>query len=234
MGKETSKRIQTSILNKAEKKALVWLAGKQPGWMNSDIMTGIGVFGALLYMAGGYLSNFNINYLWLASFGLVLHWYGDSLDGTLARVRHTERPVFGFFIDHTLDALTTAMICIGAGLSPIFRMDVALLVLSGYLCLSVYTYICTILKGEFRLTYGSMGPTEFRLLLILLNVVYIYTPLSEWHCSLAGFKLGLFDVIGGVIAIILFLIYIVQLAKDSPVFLAQDAARPKDTEKDKK
>ena len=99
MGKENSKRIQTSILNNAEKKVLVWLAGKQPAWMNSDIMTGIGVFGAVLYMLGGYLSNANLNYLWLASFGLVLHWYGDSLDGTLARVRHEERPVFGFFID---------------------------------------------------------------------------------------------------------------------------------------
>ena len=222
MGKENSKRIQTSILNNAEKKVLVWLAGKQPAWMNSDIMTGIGVFGAVLYMLGGYLSNANLNYLWLASFGLVLHWYGDSLDGTLARVRHEERPVFGFFIDHTLDAVTTAMIFIGAGLSPIFRMDVALFALSGYLCLSVYTYILTILKGEFRLTYGGMGPTEFRLLLILLNIVYMYTPLQDIRIQICGSSLNVFDIACAVVALLLFIVYIIQLAKDAPGFLIQD------------
>lgn len=222
MGKETSERIQTSILNKAEKKALVWLAGKQPAWMNSDIMTGIGVFGAVIYMIGGYLSNLNLNYLWLASFGLVLHWYGDSLDGTLARVRHTERPAFGFFIDHTLDAVTTSMIFIGAGLSPIFRMDVALLALAGYLCLSVYTYILTILKGEFRLTYGYMGPTEFRLLLILLNIIYLYSPLQTLRFQISGLQLNVFDIACGIIALLLFVVYIIQLAKDAPGFLAQD------------
>lgn len=222
MGKENSKRIQTSLLNSVEKKALVWLAGKQPAWMNSDIMTGIGVAGAVLYMVGGYLSNLHLNYLWLASFGLVLHWYGDSLDGTLARVRHAERPAFGFFIDHTLDAVTTSMIFIGAGLSPIFRMDVALFALAGYLCLSVYTYILTILKGEFRLTYGSMGPTEFRLLLILLNLVYLYTPLQDLRFQSGGLQFNVFDVACVVIALLLFVIYAVQMAKDGPGFLAQD------------
>ena len=227
MGKENSKRIQTSILNNAEKKVLVWLAGKQPTWMNSDIMTGIGVFGAVLYMLGGYLSNANLNYLWLASFGLVLHWYGDSLDGTLARVRHEERPVFGFFIDHTLDAVTTAMIFIGAGLSPIFRMDVALFALSGYLCLSVYTYIGAILKGEFRLTYSSFGPTEFRLIVILINTLYMYTSWADNEYSLWGYEYGVFDVVGFVIAVLLFVIYLVQFLKDKKVLAKQDPLKKK-------
>ena len=100
MGKETSTRIQTSILNALEKKALVWLAGKQPRWMTSDVLTYIGVLGAVVCAVGFALANLDIRYLWLSSLGLVINWYGDSLDGTLARVRNTQRPVYGFFIDH--------------------------------------------------------------------------------------------------------------------------------------
>ena len=107
MGKESAERIQTSILSKAEKKALVWLAQRQPEWMTSDTLTYIGVLGTVVYAIGGWLSNTDIRYLWLSSFGLVLHWYGDSLDGTLARFRNTQRPIYGIFIDHTLDAVAT-------------------------------------------------------------------------------------------------------------------------------
>lgn len=117
MGKESAERIQTSILSKAEKKALVWLAQRQPEWMTSDTLTYIGVLGTVVYAIGGWLSNTDIRYLWLSSFGLVLHWYGDSLDGTLARFRNTQRPIYGFFIDHTLDAVTTCLIFLGASLS---------------------------------------------------------------------------------------------------------------------
>lgn len=222
MGKEESKRIQTSILNSLEKKVLVWLAQRQPKWMTSDILTYIGVFGSVLYMVGGWLANWNIGLLWIASLGLVIHWYGDSLDGTLARVRNTQRPVYGFFIDHTLDAVTTCMIFLGAGFSPLFRMDVSLFILSGYLCLSIYTYICTILKGEFRLTYGSMGPTEFRLLLILINTLYIYVPCLQQPLTVWKYELGIFDIVGLCVGIILFLIYVCQLAKDGSSFAKQD------------
>ena len=145
MGHESSERIQTSILNKAEKKLLVWLAERQPAWVTSDFLTFVGVLGAVIFAAGGLLANIDTRWLWLASAGLAVNWYGDSLDGTLARVRKTQRPVYGFFIDHTLDALTTCLICIGIGLSPVMRMDIALLLMGGYLCLSIYTYISTII-----------------------------------------------------------------------------------------
>ena len=225
MGKETSKRIQTSILNGMEKKVLVWLAQRQPKWMTSDALTYIGVLGAGMYMLGGWLSGRNINWLWLASFGLFIHWYGDSLDGTLARVRNAQRPVYGFFIDHTLDAVTTCMIFWGAGLSPLFRMDVALFILAGYLCLSIYTYICTILKGEFRLTYGYMGPTEFRLLLILINTLYIYVPCIQQQYHLWGYGLGILDIIGLFVGSVLFLAYLCQFVKDKRLFSVQDSLK---------
>lgn len=225
MGKETAKRIQTSILNGIEKKALIWLAQRQPKWITSDMLSYIGVFGSALYMLGGWLANKNINFLWLASLGLIIHWYGDSLDGTLARVRNTQRPIYGFFIDHTLDAVTTCMIFFGAGFSPLFRMDVALFILAGYLCLSIYTYICTILKGEFCLTYGFMGPTEFRLLLILINMLYVYVPCMRQSYNLWTYNLGVFDIIGLSVGLVLFLIYVCQLVKDGRFFSKQDPLR---------
>ena len=155
MGNENSQRIQTSILNSLEKKALIWLAHRQPRWMTSDMLTYIGVLGAVICAVGFILANWNLHWLWLSSFGLFVNWYGDSLDGTLARVRNTQRPVYGFFIDHSLDAITICIMCIGAGLSPMFKLEIAMLVLAGSLVLSIYTYIGTILKGEFLLTYGS-------------------------------------------------------------------------------
>ena len=121
MGKEASQRIQTSILNAAEKKVLVWLAERQPRWVTSDFLTYVGVLGALICALGCVLSNIDVNYLWISSLGLVINWYGDSLDGTLARVRHIQRPIYGFFIDHTLDAITICIMCIGFGLSPAFH-----------------------------------------------------------------------------------------------------------------
>ena len=232
MGKETSTRIQTSILNEAEKKALVWLAQRQPKWITSDFLTYTGVIGAVVCALGFILANVNVYYLWLSSLGLVINWYGDSLDGTLARVRNTQRPIYGFFIDHSLDAITICIMCIGAGLSPMFKLDVALVVLAGYLVLSIYTYVCTILKGEFRLTYAAFGPTEFRLLLILINTVFIYAPWAKLRFDVGGgIILGTFDFVGLGVALILFLIFLVQFLRDKRELGTQDPLKPFDGEK---
>lgn len=222
MGKETSQRIQTSLLNAAEKRILVWLANRQPSWVTSDMLTFLGVGGAVICALGFILSCWNIQWLWLSSLGLIINWYGDSLDGTLARVRGTQRPVYGFFIDHTLDAITICIMCIGAGLSPMLRLDVAMLILAGYLCLSIYTYIGAILKGEFRLTYSSFGPTEFRLIVILINTLYMYTPWSDICYFFFGLRFGVIDIVGFVIAVLLFAAYSIQFIKDKKILSKQD------------
>ena len=226
MGKETSNRIQTSLLNAMEKKALIWMAERQPLWMTSDTLTYIGLLGAVIWGLGFALAHIDKNYLWISSLGLVINWYGDSLDGTLARVRHTQRPVYGFFIDHTLDAVTICIMCIGAGISPMFRLDVAMLVLAGYLVLSIYTYISTIIKDEFRLTYGSFGPTEFRLVVILINTVFMYTPLSSISYTIAGQTLGIFDIIGLLIALFLFGAWLSQFLIDRRILSERDPLKP--------
>jgi phosphatidylglycerophosphate synthase len=212
--KKPEVRIQTSILNSLEKKALVWMAQRIPRKINSDHLTVLGFMGALLSSAGYILSNLESNFLWLASFGLLLNWFGDSLDGTLARVRKAQRPIYGFFIDHSIDGLTVFAICVGAGLSPYINFAVAMLILSGYLLLSILTYINTYLKGEFKITYNKLGPTEFRLLVILINTLFIYYPTGTRNFVFDGVALSLFDIIGIVIAFILFIIYLVNFLID--------------------
>ena len=226
MGSESSERIQTSILNSAEKKLLVWLAERQPAWVTSDFLTYVGVVGAFLFALFCWLANDNLTYLWIAPLGLVINWYGDSLDGTLARVRKLQRPVYGFFIDHSLDALTTCMICAGVGLSPMMHLSIGLVILAGYLCMSIYTYLSTIVMSEFRLTYGKLGPTEVRILIILVCVLYILAPWKEPIFSVAGTPWTVFDVIGAVVAAILFLIYISSMVTDLRRLAIQDPVKP--------
>lgn len=224
---EHAVRIQTSILNAAEKKVLVWLAERQPKWVTSDMLTYFGIFGAIVVAVGYVLSIYNINWLWLSTFGFFLNWYGDSLDGTLARVRKTQRPLYGFFIDHNVDGITIAIMCIGAGLSQLLNLYVAMLVLVAYLLLSIYVYISAHLKGEFKLTYFKMGPTEFRLIVMIINTLFIYvTPLREYSktVTMLGIEttFGIFDYIAIVIFILLMIMHISSLIKDGKEYAKLD------------
>lgn len=231
MGTEKAIRIQTSILNGVEKKALVWLAERQPGWVTSDLLTYVGVAGALICGLGFALSSLDIAWLWLSSVGLVINWYGDSLDGTLARVRGIQRPKYGFFIDHSIDAITITMMCVGAGLSPLLRLDVALCVLVAYLIISVYTYVCTIVTNKMRLTYGKLGPTEFRLIVILLNTLFIYTPWQHLRYTIAGQQFGLFDIVAAVVVVLIAILWLIQWLRDRRELSQLDPLRkfcPKD------
>ena len=169
-------RIQTSILNAAEKKVLVWLAERQPSWMTSDILTYLGTFGAVVIAVGYILSSCDMNWLWLSSLGFVINWYGDSLDGTLARVRNRQRPIYGYYLDHTVDAVNELMIVLGIGLSGMVHLSLALLILALYFMLTINVSINAHLKKEFRLTYAKMGPTELRIIMIIVNTVLILIP----------------------------------------------------------
>ncbi|MDE6010065.1 MAG: CDP-alcohol phosphatidyltransferase family protein [Muribaculaceae bacterium] len=214
MANENAERIQTSLLNGLEKKALVWLAERQPKWMTSDTLTYFGVAAAVLYAFFCWLANYNVMFYWVSGFCLVLNWYGDSLDGTLARVRQTQRPKYGFFIDHSLDALTTCLFCIGLGLGPLMYLSIALFIMGGYLCMSIYTYLTTIVMGQFRLTYGKLGPTEMRLIIIAVCLLYAYLPLNEVRFELFGVPWSVYDALGALVAAGLFLVYIFSLAAD--------------------
>ena len=221
--KKQAARIQTSILNAAEKKVLVWLAERMPSWVTSDMLTFVGFIGALVVAAGYALSNLSIYWMWLSCLGLFINWFGDSLDGSLARVRNTQRKTYGFFIDHNVDVINETIMFIGVGCSPIVNMSFAMLALVGYFMLSIYVYIDCHLKGEMRLTYGGLGPTEFRIILILVNIAFMYIPwLTAWKRDVVlfhnHFSIGLFDYIAVGIALLLFLFYIVSFFRDAAYY----------------
>ena len=212
-------RIQTSVLNALEKKVLVWLAQRQPKWVTSDMLTYIGVFGAVVIAAGYILASRNISFLWLSSLGYIINWYGDSLDGTLARVRKTQRPVYGYYLDHTVDAINEVMIFVGVGLSGLMHLEIALLALVMYLLMTINVSINAHLKKEFKLTYASMGPTEFRIIMIIINTLFAtISPLREFSHSFvmfgSEFTFKALDYIGVVIVLILALMHFTTVRKD--------------------
>lgn len=222
-----STRIQTSILNAAEKKALVWMANRLPAWVSSDMMTWFGVFGAFLVGLGFVLTYLSIYWLWLSVGGLVIHWFGDSLDGTIARVHNQQRPLYGYYLDHNMDVITEALMFIGAGLSPLMHMSIALAIFAAYLAMTVYVSINAHIKSEFKLTYGKLGPTEFRVIIALANIVLMYVPgLATYsltvEMSSGTFVLHTLDLIGLAILFILIIIYFVSFFKDLRWFAQKD------------
>ena len=190
-----ARRVQVSLVAAAEKRALVWMAERTPAWINSDHLTGLGFVGQV--MAGAFYALAARNkYSLLAVIGcLVVNWLGDSLDGTLARVRQQQRPRYGFYVDHMVDSFGAAALMGGLALSGYMHPWIAAGLLIAFLMLSIQSYLATYTLGEFRLSFWHFGPTEIRILLALGNLA-----LLRWPTVLHS-QYRLFDV-GGAIAII--------------------------------
>ena len=216
-------RIQTSLINAAEKKILVWLAKRQPRWVTSDMLTVVGTLGALIVAIGFVLSNNNVQWLWLSSLGLVINWYGDSLDGTL---------VYGYYVDHTVDCINEGLMFIDAGLSPFLHLDFALLAYAIYLVLTINVSINAHLKGEFRLTYIKLGPTEFRLIVVIANTLLIAIPAlvaisHTYHILGHTITLRILDYVALGIIVIMSLIYLFTTLSDARKYSAIDPKKPR-------
>ena len=186
-------REKAFLLARPEARLLEWAARRLPSRVMPDHMTLVGVVAALGIAAAYVLSNGDSAWLWAASGLLVVHWLGDSLDGTLARARRIERPTYGYYLDHLVDAIATAVIGIGLGLSPHLLLATGMALVIAYLVLSINTYLETQALGVFRLGYGRLGPTEARLGLIALNTALaLGLPLGF---ELAGLGLTVLDVL---------------------------------------
>ncbi len=157
------------LLASFERRFLPWLAAKLPRWVLPDDLTAIGLLSAFGICVAYQLSNDGLGWLWVASALLVVQWLGDSLDGTLARTRGIQRPKYGFYLDHMVDAISTAAIGIGLGLSPFMLLSIGTLIVVAYLILSINVYLESMAFGRFRIGYGLLGPTEIRAILIILN-----------------------------------------------------------------
>jgi archaetidylinositol phosphate synthase len=190
----TAPRQKTFLLARPEGRVLEWIARRLPAWVMPDHLTALGVVAALGIAAAYALSNQDPVWLWAASGLLVVHWLGDSLDGTLARVRKTERPRYGYYLDHLVDAIATALIGIGLGLSPHMLLLTGLVIVIAYLVLSINTYLETQALGVFSLGYGRLGPTEARVALIAVNALLALGIVPA--VSVLGLDLGILDVVG--------------------------------------
>ncbi|MBT8460966.1 MAG: CDP-alcohol phosphatidyltransferase family protein [Gemmatimonadetes bacterium] len=187
-------RLAGFALARFEGWALPKLAAALPAWVMPDHLTGIGLLASTGIAASYMLTNRDPAWLWVASGLLVVQWYGDSLDGTLARYRKIERPRYGFYLDHLTDAYSTLAIGLGLGFSPYMLLSVGLAIAIGYLLLSVNVYLETHVFGEFKLGHGILGPTEARVLLIALNTgAAIFGPL---RFAVMGVPFTPYDVIG--------------------------------------
>ena len=185
------------LLAAPERRLLRWVAACLPRAVTPDHLTLLALLAAAGITAAYAASAAAPEWLWAAAGLLVVHWLGDSLDGTLARVRGIERPRYGYYLDHLADALATALIGLGLGLSSHMLLVVGAGVVVAYLVLSINTYLETQALGTFALGYGRVGPTEVRLLLIVVTALLALgvTP----HVHLAGATLGLLDLVGGAV-----------------------------------
>lgn len=186
------------LLAKPEKRALQTMARRLPRWVLPDDLTALGVLSAIGICAAYQATNDDRRWLWVASALLVVHWVGDSLDGTLARVRKIERPRYGYYLDHLVDAISTALIGIGLGLSPYLLLAVGTLIVVAYLTLSINVYLESQAFGRFSIGYGFVGPTEVRVILIALNTALALGAGLDFE--LVDLRMTVFDLVGLAIA----------------------------------
>lgn len=195
--------------------------------MTSDILTLIGFLGACIIGLGFLLTYFNIQWLWLSVLGLAINWYGDSLDGTLARVRNCQRPIYGYYLDHTIDGINESIMFVSVGLSPLVHIYFALPILVIYLLLTINVSINAHLRKEFKLTYAKLGPTEFRIIAAIACAIYVLVkPLHDFvlETSFLGLDMTLhsLDFVAIAMLVILMIMHLVTIFQDLKYYAKLD------------
>lgn len=192
--KREAVREHGSMLAASEKRLLVWMAQRMPSWVNSDQLTSLSLL-AMLAAGGCYwATNRWPAAILFVNLCLVVNWFGDSLDGTLARVRNRQRPRYGYYIDHIVDAFSAVFLFVGMGLSLYMSMPVAMALLLTYLLLAIDSYLATYSLGVFRLSFAAFGPTELRILMIVGNTYAFFMPTAIF----LGSRRLFLDVGGGI------------------------------------
>lgn len=210
-------RVQESLAAAAEKRALLWLAERTPQWIGPDHLTVLG-FAA---QVGAGVCYTLARWHRLALLGVIIcvavNWLGDSLDGTLARVRQRLRPRYGFYVDHTVDSFGALALMGGLAASGYMHPWVAMGLLIGFLMLSIQSYLATHTLGEFRLSFWRLGPTELRILLALGSLAALWKP----RVHVLGGEYRLFDV-GGFIGLIGMFVIVVRFTIENTVRLYRE------------
>src|SRR5882724_2035761 len=190
-----AQRIHGSLTAQAEKAALVWLAHRTPRWINSDHLTGLGALAQFFAGVSYALARWNRYALLLVIFFLACNWLGDSVDGTLARVRRQQRPRYGFYVDHMVDSFGALFLMSGLALSEYMHPALAIGLLIAFLLLSIQSYLATYTISEFHMSFWRFGPTELRILLVVGNLALLHNPMVR---LLGHGPYRLFDVGGAI------------------------------------
>jgi phosphatidylglycerophosphate synthase len=211
-------RINRSLTAEPEKRLLMWMAARAPRWVTSDGLTLLGLLAQIGAGAFYALSRYGDGWLTGVIVCIVLNWFGDSMDGTLARVRNQQRPRYGFYVDHMVDILgATAMMC-GLGFSGFVHWQVALAMLIAFLLLSAESYLATYALSCFQMSQGIFGPTEIRVLLIIGNLALLRSP----YATVMGHRMLLFDVGGGIAAAVMLAMAIAVAARHTAELYRQE------------
>jgi phosphatidylglycerophosphate synthase len=221
----TINRVQDNLLARSERRLLNWICARMPARITPDMLTLVGVVGAVMVLAGYVASNFGAQWLLLAIAGYVVQWFGDSTDGSLARWRKIERPRYGYFLDHSCDGLVTTMVVVGIGFSPHVAMEFALIALAGYLLLSIHAFLSVRVLGELKLSYLNAGPTELRFVLIALTLTMMAVGpdaprLETWIGSINGF-----DIFVGLVGLLLIALFALQTGTTARRLAAMEPPR---------
>ena len=208
MERATAKeRVNRIALARFEQWALPRMARRLPRWVTPDTLTAVGLAAAAVIGLSYYLTQYSLGWLWMASAGFVLNWWGDSLDGTLARVRNIRRERYGFYVDHQSDAVSTFFIFVGLGLSPLMDLSIALFLIVGYYLMMIHVNLVTITRDVFKISFAGAGPTELRLLMITANTVVFF--LGNPIVPVASYDFRLFSLIGIAGTAILLAVYVI-------------------------
>jgi len=210
-GFRNAPRVQESLLASVEKRCLVWLARRMPAWVTPDHLTALGFAAMILAGASYALARWWPPSLMLANVWLALNWFGDSLDGTLARERQCQRPRYGFYVDHIIDSLGALFLVGGLALSGYMTWWVAAGLLLAFYLLSINAYLATYTLGTFRLSYWKFSPTEIRLLLVAGNTIASLRPTVHLFATHHRF----FDVSGAVAILSMAAVLAVSVARNT-------------------
>jgi archaetidylinositol phosphate synthase len=197
---QTARRVNQALTASIEKRALVWMAERAPAWLTSDQLTILGLSAQIAAGVCYGLARYDRRALLLVIVCIALNWLGDSLDGTLARVRCQQRPRYGFYVDHMVDLFGAIALMCGLGCSDLVHWPIAIAMLIAFLLLSSESFLATYTLSCFQLSQGLFGPTEIRILLIIGNLALMRSP----YATIFGCRLLLFDVGGAIGAAVMF------------------------------
>ncbi len=210
--RDSQEAVNTAITAKVEERLKEIICPRIPEWMGPDHLTVIGIFGIVVVSVGFVLGFFNRYYLSLVSLGLIINWFGDSFDGSIARYRKKTRPNYGYYIDKIIDAVVIIIFALGFGLSGFVKIEIALLMACVYLALMLNVDLLVYVKGQSKNSFGWFGPTEIRIIGIIVAIIMFFSSVNYY--DIYGYLVSQYDIVVFVLSVLMFLVLITDIIKN--------------------